>query len=202
MRRKHPRSPRPLLSRLVQLGLGASLTMGCNAYKIAPPPGFAEVDRDASSVRMKGPDDIGLALRVYDNVRGGTLAYWSEDLVRKLARRGYSLEAQAPIVSDNGVAGTRFDFSYHPPDAETPKFYTAMLFVSDKYKVIVQVAGDAEHHAHLARQIDRIAAETKIRGCRPGKRTCRGPQPGPLTSPRHAGTGAAAAFSADAAPAA
>ena len=162
--------------------MAMALASGCAAYKLDPPTGFAQVGSDASGVRMKGSDDVGLNLRVYDNVEGGTLAFWSEDLVRKLGKRGYRLEKQTPVVSDNGVAGTRFDFAYDPPGADAPpKFFTALLFVSDKYKVVVQVAGDAEHHARLAAQIDQIAAQTTVRGCRAGKRTCKGPQPSPLT---------------------
>jgi hypothetical protein len=172
-----------LCSRLARLGVVAATLSGCNAYRLEPPPGFAQVDRDESRLRMKGPDDIGLNLRVYDNVRGGTLAYWGEDLVRKLSKRGYRLESQAPVVSDNGVAGTRYDFAYEAEGSEAPKFFTALLFVSDRYKVVVQLAGGAEHHARLAQQIDQIAAETKVRGCRLGKRTCKGPQPSAITPP-------------------
>jgi hypothetical protein len=173
---------------MAQVGFVGVLLAGCNAYRIEPPPGFAQVDRDESSVRMKGPDDVGLNLRVYDNVRGGTLAYWSEDLVRKLAKRGYQLQGQAPVVSDNGVAGTRFDFAYQPEGGDTPKFFTALVFVTDKYKVVVQLAGDAEHHGRIARQIDQIAADTKVRGCRLGKPTCKGPQPAPLSPMRQTET--------------
>jgi hypothetical protein len=168
---------------LAGLATAALLLGGCNAYRLDPPTGFAQVDRDASGVRMKGSDEVGLNLRVYDNVEGGTLAYWSEDLVRKLAKRGYRLEKQSPVTSDNGVVGTRFDFAYASPGDDTPKFFTALLFVTDKYKVIVQVAGDAEHHPRIARQVDQIAAATKVRGCKVGKPTCKGPQPPPISHP-------------------
>src|SRR5690606_40429774 len=127
---RHPRFIARTSAGLARLGTAAVLLAGCNAYRLEPPPGFAQVDRDDSGVRMKGPDEVGLNLRVYDNVRGGTLAYWSEDLVRKLAKRGYRLEAQAAVVSDNGVAGTRFDFAYQARDTKDPKFFTALLFVS------------------------------------------------------------------------
>lgn len=173
---------------LLGIATAATLTAGCKPYKIAPPPGFARVGEDESGVRMKGSDEVGLNLRVYDNVRGGTLAYWSEDLVHKLGERGYTLQAQTPVESDNGVAGTRFDFAYRAPESDTPKFFTTLLFVTDQHKVIVQLAGDAEHQGRIAAQVDAIAKETKVRGCRAWTDICDGPQPPRLATPSPQGS--------------
>jgi len=170
---------RILLSSLV-LALSA-----CNAYRLDPPEGFAEVDENRHGTRMKAGDDVGLNLRVFDNVDGGTLRFWSEDLVRKLGRRGYVLLAQSAVESKNGVAGTRFDFSYTVPGTEEKeeKFYSVALFVTDKRVFALQLAGDeAVRSRHLAR-FDGIAKDAKVRGCKPWKDTCDGPQPGKLSTP-------------------
>jgi hypothetical protein len=162
----------------------ASLWMGgCRKYKLEPPTGFAQVDDDVDGARMKAGDDVGLNLRVFDNVDGGTLTFWSEDLVKKLGKRGYSLVGQNPIKSKNGVQGTRFDFDYTAPGSATKKFYSASLFVSDSSVVVVQLAGDDARRSSWAPKFDGIAAKTVVRGCKLGKATCKGPQPPKLASP-------------------
>jgi hypothetical protein len=168
---------------ILGLCLVAATAGGCRKYKLEPPAGFAQVDADDWSARMKAGDDVGLHLRVFPNVDGGTLEFWAGDLVKKLGKRGYSLTAQNAAKSKNGVAGTRFDFDYTAPGTTEPKFYSATLFVSDKNVVVVQVAGDAQRRAQWAPKLDGIAQQTVVRGCKPGGKVCGGPQPGKLSSP-------------------
>ncbi len=165
---------------LLVVGLGAG---GCRKYRLEPPAGLAQVDADDYGARMKAGDDVGLNLRVFDNVEGGTLGFWGEDLIKKLGKRGYALVGQKPVASKNGVAGTRFDFDYTPPGTDAAKFYTAVLFVSDAAVVVVQIAGDDARRGHWAPRVDAIAADTVVRGCKAGSKTCNGPQPGKLVSP-------------------
>ena len=166
----------------MMIGLGVLLS-GCNSYRLKPPEGFAEVDKDDYGARMKAGDDVGLSLKVFDNVRGGTLTFWSEDLVKKLGKRGYQLVGQSEAKSKNGVAGTRFDFAYTQPGSTVKKFYTAVLFVSDENVVVVQIAGDDAKRATYATRIGDIADATAVRGCKSWTKICHGPQPGKLTSP-------------------
>jgi hypothetical protein len=163
---------------------------GCaTSFKLKnPPPGFIEVSssnwRGDAELRMKAPDNVGLNITTFANRRGGTLPLWSNDLVKKLGARGYILESQTPVRSRNGVEGTRFDFSYAPrgtTDAQQ-KFYTAVLFVTDEWKVIVQLAGNAELLADHATDLDRILKEIKIRGCKVGTKVCKAGQPPPLST--------------------
>jgi len=161
--------------------LGAT---GCNAYRLEPPKGFAEVDADRTGSRMKSGDDVGLNLRVFDNVEGGTLEFWSEDLVRKLGKRGYVLVAQSQARSKNRVTGTRFDFTYVVPGTESEtKFYSVVLYVTDAHVFALQLAGDDELRARHLAQLDGIAKDVKVRGCRAWTDVCRGPQPGKLATP-------------------
>ena len=156
----------------------------CNSYRLDPPAGFAEVDETRYGTRMKAGDDVGLNLRVFDNVDGGTLTFWSEDLVRKLGRRGYVLVAQSQVESKNRVAGTRFDFSYTVPGTEKEeKFYSVALFVTDKREFALQLAGDENLRGRHLATFDGIAKDTKVRGCKSWKDTCDGPQPGKLSTP-------------------
>ena len=163
---------------LSSLGLG-----GCKPYKLEPPAGFAEVDAWDYGARMKGAGDVGLNVAVFENNKGGTLAFWSADLVHKLGERGYVLDRQTEAKSKNGVTGTRFDFRYTPVGEEQERFYSAVLFVTDEYRVVVQVAGGADQVAQYSQQIDQIARATKARGCKPFKKTCKGPQPDALSTP-------------------
>jgi hypothetical protein len=160
----------------------ALFASGCNAYRLDPPPGFAEVSQGDAGAHMIAGDKVGLNIKVYPNVRGGTLAFWSEELVRKLGERGYTLQRQTAVESKNGVAGTRFDFAYTNPDGEE-KFYSAVLFATNKHKVIVQVAGASEHASRYHAQLDGIAKDTVARGCRLSERICNGPQPSKLETP-------------------
>ncbi|MEM6993846.1 MAG: hypothetical protein AAF721_25250 [Myxococcota bacterium] len=163
----------------------ATLTIasGCKPFKLKAPAGFAEVDNDRHGAHMKGSDDVGLRVSVFDNVKGGTLAFWSRDLVEKLGRRGYIMTGQTPAKSGNGVHGTRFDFEYTPPGTEGPKrFYSTVLFATDKNLVVVQLAGKAEQYGKYAARVDEIASATKTRGCRAWTKICKGDQPDPLAN--------------------
>ena len=159
-----------------------ALAAGCNAYRLKPPPGFAEVNRDAGGAQMIAGDKVGLNVKVYNNVRGGTLSFWGAELVHKLAARGYTLESQSAVKSKNGVNGTRFDFAYTNPDGDK-KFYSAVLFATNKHRIVVQVAGNAEHADRYRAQLNTIAKQTVARGCRPGEKICRSSQPPPLQTP-------------------
>ncbi len=165
------------------LCVAALLAVGCKPYKLDPPPGFAEVSSDDRGTRMIGGEHVGLNLKVWDNVPGGTLAFWSQDLVRKLGERNYALTRQTAVESDNGVAGTRFDFDYVGPDGEE-KFYSVVVFATNEHLFALQMAGDAEQGDRFRAQLESAIRELRLRGCRPwGGRLCRGPQPPPLQTP-------------------
>lgn len=170
-----------------------ALAAGCNAYRLEPPAGFAQVYADDQSAHMKANNNVGLKVQVFDNVEGGTLTFWSRDMVEKLGKRGYTLLDQKAVESKNGVVGTRFDFAYTPVgDVEPPRFYTAVLFVSDKHKVVLQLAGLETYKPQYAAEIDGILAELKVRGCKVKTKACKGPQPEKLSTPAPAELKAAA----------
>lgn len=170
--------------------LALALTTGCASFKLKnPPPGFIEVSSSDwggdAELRMKAPDNVGLNITTFANSRGGTLPLWSTDMVKKLAARGYTLESQTAVESGNGVAGTRFDFSYTPRGSETAqeKFYTAVLFVTDEWQVVVQMAGNAGLESDHAGDVERILKEIKIRGCKAASKVCKAGQPPSLAAP-------------------
>ena len=168
-----------------------SLLSGCASFKLKdPPPGFIEVSSSdyggEAELRMKAPDNVGLNITTFYNRRGGKLPLWADDMVKKLGERGYALTGQTAVESGNGVAGTRFDFAYNPPGSDEQKFYTAVLFVSDEWQVVVQLAGSAELQGTHGEDLDRIIKQIKIRGCKLGEDTCKGPQPPMLSTPKKA----------------
>ncbi|MFO7562383.1 MAG: hypothetical protein R6X02_07045 [Enhygromyxa sp.] len=175
---------------LTCLPMLALLASGCASFKLKdPPPGFIEVSHSEwggdAELRMKAPDNVGLNITTFSNQRGGTLPLWSTDMVKKLAGRGYTLERQTAVKSGNGVEGTRFDFSYTPrgSDNAEEKFYTAVLFVTDKWQVVVQLAGNESLAADHAGDVERIIKEIKVRGCKVGSKVCKAGQPQPLLAP-------------------
>ncbi len=164
--------------------LALALASGCASFKLEDPPtGFIEVSSSDwggdAELRMKAPDNVGLNITTFENSRGGTLPLWSIDMVKKLAARGYTLENQTPVKSRNGVEGTRFDFSYTPRGDEDAgeKFYTAVLFVTDEWQVVVQMAGNEALEADHAGDIDKILSEIKVSGCKVGSKVCKAGQP-------------------------
>ncbi len=159
------------------VALVSALLGGCASYKLDPPTDFVEVHAYSSEVRMKAQDNVGLNLRIFKNVRGGSLSFWGADLVDKLSDRGYVLRAQSPTRSANGVVGTRFDFDYTPQGKDTPKFYAAVLFVTDGYRFVLQLAGDKSRESAYSGRIDEIAGDIKVRGCKIASELCKGPQP-------------------------
>ena len=166
------------------LGLVAAVLSGCAAYKIDPPVGFAVVSEHDYETRMKAQDNVGLSVRRFENVKGGTLAFWGADLVKKLGNRDYTLRSQSAVKTKNGKVGTRFDFDYEAFDTEVPKFYTVVLVVTDKYKVVLQVAGGKEFGAAYESRMPAVVGELKVRGCKLGSKICGGPQPPPLSTPK------------------
>ncbi len=162
----------------------AGLLSACAPFSIKPPSGFVEVQDYSRHTRMKAHDHVGLSVRTFANMRGGTQAFWAEDLVKKLGMRGYTLVGQRAVKSKNGKVGTRLDFNYVPPGTDEQKFYIAVLFVTDEYRTVVQLAGDAEHSATYQARVDEVLGSLKVRGCRLGSKICGGSQPPPLqTSP-------------------
>jgi hypothetical protein len=169
-------------SALVALGLLAA--SGCaSSFKLKdPPPGFIEVssskyDGDAE-LRMKAPDNVGLNITTFANSRGGTLPLWAEDMIKKLSDRGYVLTGQDAVKSGNGVEGTRFDFVHEPPGSDDGmKFYTAVLFVTDEWIVVVQIAGKSDLASQHGQDLERILGEIKVRGCKLKTKVCKAGQP-------------------------
>jgi hypothetical protein len=163
--------------------LGLLAASGCASFKLKnPPSGFIEVSSSKYSgeaeLRMKAPDNVGLNITTFSNRRGGNLALWSDDMVKKLQDRGYVLERQSPVKSGNGVEGTRFDFAYEPPGSDDgEKFYTAVLFVTDHWRVVVQLAGKDELASGHAGDLEKILAKIKVRGCKVASKVCNSGQP-------------------------
>lgn len=169
---------RTLIPSVLALGL-----MACNAYRLDPPAGFAEVEQGYDGAHMKANNDVGLRVHVRHNVRGGTLAFWSLDLVEKLGERGYTLVNQVPLRSKNRVAGTRFDFEYTPVgEGEQPRFYTVSLFVTDEHRVVMGMAGKQQYAAEYLARVDEIIGDLTVRGCKPFSKICKGPQPAGLST--------------------
>ena len=166
------------------LALVAAVLSGCAAYTIGPPVGFAVVSEHDYETRMKAQDNVGLSVRRFENVKGGTLAFWGADLVKKLGNRDYTLRSQSAVKTKNGKTGTRFDFDFETFDTEVPKFYTVVLVVTDKYKVVLQVAGGKEFGAAYESRMPAVVGELKVRGCKLGSKICGGPQPPPLSTPK------------------
>jgi len=158
-----------------------SFATGCassKGFKLTDAPsGFAEVESWRDHARYKAGDDVGLRVDALPNVKGGTLEYWAEDLVEKLAERGYTLKVQTAVEAKSGRDGTRFDFSYRSPITGEDKFFTTILFTTDDWRVVVQVAGDEALSSKLDARVEDTLALLRVRGCKPGKSVCNAPQP-------------------------
>jgi hypothetical protein len=167
-----------ITSVLLALTLGGAGCASSKGFKMKDAPsGFAEVEAWTNHARFKAGDDVGLRVDALPNVKGGTLEYWAEDLVEKLAERGYTLKSQSAVRSKNGRDGTRFDFTYRSPTTGEDKFFTTILFTTDEWRVVVQLAGDASLASKLDARIQDSLGLTRVFGCKLGKPVCKAPQP-------------------------
>lgn len=139
------------------------------------PPGFAraEVEEDWRSRRYKASDNTGLKLTVFDNVDGGTLDYWGRDLVAKLEERGYRFDGGAKLRSENEVPGQRFNFELAATDDAPPMFLVVGLFVTDDYRYVVQLAGDATGYEAYDSQVPALFGRLRASGCRTRDSLCK-----------------------------
>lgn len=166
------------------VGLGL-LATACAPFKLKQtPPGYAQVTSYSGMSHYKAGDDVGAKVHSYQNVKGGTLAYWSEDLVDKLSMRGYTLVGQSSLKSKNGVDGMRFDFDYVPPgDESVLKFYTVVLFATDANRVVIELAGNMQARDRHSTEAEMIASSLVVRGCNKLKNSvCGTPPPGDLVA--------------------
>ncbi len=137
------------------------------------PPGFVEAQSDWQSQHYKGKDSVGLRVTVYDNVDGGTLDYWSNDLQTKLVARGYALEDTSALRAKNDVPGQRYDFRLEREGDET-MFLSVGLFVTDDYRYVTQLAGRQADYAGVASGAAGLFQRLEPGGCKAGKRSvCR-----------------------------
>lgn len=177
-RTRHAMRFSALTAVLLALTLGGAGCASSKGFKIKDAPsGFAEVETWTNHARFKAGDDVGLRVDALPNVKGGTLEYWAEDLVEKLAERGYTLKSQSAVRSKNGREGTRFDFSYRSPTSGEDKFFTTILFTTDEWRVVVQLAGDSALASKLDARIQDSLGLTRVFGCKVGKPVCKAPQP-------------------------
>jgi len=166
--------------------VGATAIPGCSQglYSLEPPLGFATVDDDWRSTRMKAADNVGMSMSVFDNVEGGSLTYWGTDMRRKLKDREYALVDTKRVVSRNGVAGTRYDFDYTAPGSDVPKFLVVVLFVTDDYRFVLQLAGHKELQEQYATRLPTTVADLRLSGCGRGSAICEGGEPKPRRAKR------------------
>ena len=164
---------------------------GCSQpLQYEAPSGFAIANQDWRSAHYKASDNVGLKLLVFDNVEGGTLEYWGQDLTRKLLARGYTLEGQSALRADNKVVGTRFDFGLDHGggrgdghgDERPSQFLVVSLYVTDDYRYVAQLAGDQALFARYDARVAQLLAGLRPKGCRVRSTICRGSQPPPLAS--------------------
>ncbi len=164
-----------LMLRIVAVAssLGA---VGCAAViDYAAPPGFVEAQADWQSQHYKGKDSVGLRVTVYDNVAGGTLDYWSDDLQTKLLGRGYTLEGSSGLQARNDVPGLRYDFRLEH-EGDEAMFLSVGLFVTDEYRYVTQLAGRRAEYDAVASDVAGLFERLEPGGCKVGKRSvCRTP---------------------------
>lgn len=158
--------------RALSLGLALFCLGGCaRAFELKDiPPSFIEVGtRKATALRMKGPGDIQLRIAARHNRRRSTLEGADYFLTRRRDEEGYVLTTREPVTSANGVPGIRFDFSLYSIES-----FSQVLFVTDKWQVLVYLHGEPGQIARHGEDIDRLLAEIEIRGCKARNTACNG----------------------------
>ncbi len=158
-------------STLLALVAASTLSAGCAApFKVSEvPDGFVEVNAYDWNARYKALDNVGMRVHAFENHKGGKLDYWVADLINKLAQRGYTKTGEGQTKSANGVDGRIVHFDYTPAGQKDAKgepmlkFYSAVLFVTEKHRVVLEFAGDAGYAADYRARIEGVAQTVKVR---------------------------------------
>ena len=58
-----------------------------------------------------------------------------------------------------------------------------ILFVTDKHRIVMQLAGEADLFAESGARLGDIAGNTKVRGCLAWTDICKSPQPPAMATP-------------------
>ena len=170
---------------MVVLGLAALSLVGCVSFDLqATPARYSELGRvrqgsGAVDQRLRGPDGVEVRILTGYNPMRETLAEAARMALWHIPD-GYELEAQSPIVSSAGVAGTRFDFGFAPlcpvgGSVRWPSRLIVFFFVTDRWTVTVSFLGEAE--AIHEDDVQEILASLELHGCRARTGICSGAQP-------------------------
>lgn len=153
---------------IVLFVLCATATAGCAPSFQLPLPGRFVVlegtgnDATAGYVqRATTPDGVVVGLRAIDHRVEGTLAFWSEAVVRQLRdSRGYAVLGEEEIHAARGQPGHLVRFG-RDLDGHSYR-YTVAVFVTEDYVWIADAGGREEQYTALEPDVERAIAQLEL----------------------------------------
>ena len=128
---------------IVVAAMLACLTVGCGRM-IDTPDGFVTVDEvGVFDTRAVSADGVVIGLRIQDNPKDGTLAFWSTAIENELTeRRGYELIETRAVISEAGEPGTLMSFAAKNETRDLS--YMLAVFVDGGDVLVAEAGGPAE----------------------------------------------------------
>lgn len=148
--------------------LGAIGITGCApSFNLPLPERFVVLEgtgNDATAgfvQRATTPDGVVVGLRALDHRVEGTLAFWSEAVVRQLRdQRGYAVLGEEDIHAAGGQPGHLVRFG-RDLDGHSYR-YTVAVFVTDDHVWIADAGGREESYAALELDVERAIAQLEL----------------------------------------
>ena len=139
--------------------LAASALAGCGPqFNFSLPERFVVLEDPGASTtgyvqRATTPDGVVVGLRALDHRVEGTLAFWSEAVVRQLRdQRGYAVLAEEDIAAAHGEPGRLVRLG-RDLDGHSYR-YTIAVFVTEDHVWIADAGGREEPFAALEPEIE------------------------------------------------
>ncbi|HJL14265.1 MAG TPA: serine/threonine protein kinase [Sandaracinaceae bacterium LLY-WYZ-13_1] len=150
------------------LCLAAVALAGCApSFTLPLPERFVvleDEDRDPTAgyvQRATTPDGVVVGLRALDHRVEGTLAFWSEAVIRQLRdHRGYAVLGEEEIRAASGQPGRLYRLG-RDLDGHAYR-YTVAVFVTDDHIWVADAGGREEPFAALEPQVEQAFASLEL----------------------------------------
>lgn len=155
------------MHRLVLLLISSTTFFGCApSFAFELPERFVVLEDAGDEAtgyaqRATTPDGVVVGLRALDHRVDGTLAFWSEAIVRQLRdHRGYAVLAEEDIHAASGEAGRLVRLG-RDLDGHAYR-YTIAVFVTDDHLWVADAGGREEAYLALEPDVERAIAALEL----------------------------------------
>lgn len=151
-------------TRALALIITALAATACSrGARLETPAGFANLGDDRQySYRATSARGVVLTTRSEPNDVAANTEFWAEALDARLRDQGYAPEAQRPVKTARGLAGTQL--RYTTTRHGRPHRYWVTVFATGSKVYVVEAAGDQEPFDRASSAVDAAIASLDASG--------------------------------------